>query len=186
VLDAFRVIRQGEDDRYKKFAKDKNRMLLWHGSRMTNFVGIISQGLRIAPPEAPVTGYMFGKGVYFADMVSKSANYCFTSQGNDVGYMLLCDVALGDMFNLFQADFYADQNSKNAHCLSTKGCGRAVPDPAGFETLDDGTVVPCGKQTTADADVQRQTTLQYNEFIVYDVSQIRARYLIKMKFNYNY
>ena len=26
-------------------------------------VGILSQGLRIAPPEAPVTGYMFGKGV---------------------------------------------------------------------------------------------------------------------------
>ena len=33
-------------------------MLLWHGSRLTNWVGIISQGLRIAPPEAPVTGYM--------------------------------------------------------------------------------------------------------------------------------
>ena len=30
--------------------------------RLTNFVGILSQGLRIAPPEAPVTGYMFGKG----------------------------------------------------------------------------------------------------------------------------
>ena len=41
------------------------------------WVGILSEGLRIAPPSAPVTGYMFGKGVYFADMVSKSANYCF-------------------------------------------------------------------------------------------------------------
>ena len=28
------------------------------GSRLTNFVGILSQGLRIAPPEAPVTGYI--------------------------------------------------------------------------------------------------------------------------------
>ena len=34
------------------------RKLLWHGSRLTNWVGILSQGLRIAPPEAPVTGYM--------------------------------------------------------------------------------------------------------------------------------
>jgi hypothetical protein len=25
-----------------------------HGSRLTNFAGILSQGLRIAPPEAPV------------------------------------------------------------------------------------------------------------------------------------
>ena len=55
------------------------------------------QGLRIAPPEAPVTGYMFGKGVYFADMVSKSANYCRTSSADNIGLMLLCEVALGDM-----------------------------------------------------------------------------------------
>ncbi len=34
------------------------RMLLWHGSRLSNWVGILSQGLRVAPPEAPVTGYM--------------------------------------------------------------------------------------------------------------------------------
>jgi hypothetical protein len=32
------------------------------GSRLTNFVGILSQGLRIAPPEAPKSGYRFGKG----------------------------------------------------------------------------------------------------------------------------
>lgn len=58
---------------------------------------IVPQGLRIAPPEAPSTGYMFGKGVYFADMVSKSANYCMTSPTNNTGLMLLCEVALGDM-----------------------------------------------------------------------------------------
>jgi poly [ADP-ribose] polymerase len=31
--------------------KDGERLLLWHGSRSTNFAGILSQGLRIAPPE---------------------------------------------------------------------------------------------------------------------------------------
>lgn len=51
-------------------------MLLWHGSRVSNFVGILSQGLRIAPPEAPVSGYLFGKGIYLADMAEKSINYC--------------------------------------------------------------------------------------------------------------
>lgn len=44
-----------------------------------------------------MTGYMFGKGIYFADMVSKSANYCSTSPGNPVGLLLLCEVALGNM-----------------------------------------------------------------------------------------
>lgn len=56
---------------------DGERLLLWHGSRTTNFAGILSQGLRIAPPEAPVNGYMFGKGVYFAD-VSSSVMFIWT------------------------------------------------------------------------------------------------------------
>ena len=60
-------------------------------------VSLSFQGLRIAPPEALVTGDMFGKGIYFADMVSKSANYCFTSPANSIGLMLLCEVALGNM-----------------------------------------------------------------------------------------
>ena len=55
----FLVQRDGEKDRYNR--KIGNDTLLWHGSRTTNFAGIIKNGLRIAPPEAPVTGYMFGK-----------------------------------------------------------------------------------------------------------------------------
>ena len=63
--DIFRVERDGEADRFaqSEYAKLKkhDRRLLWHGSRATNYGGILSQGLRIAPPEAPVTGYAFGK-----------------------------------------------------------------------------------------------------------------------------
>lgn len=62
VEEIFKVVRKGEDRRYKPFKKLHNRQLLWHGSRLTNYVGILSHGLKIAPPEAPVTGYMFGKG----------------------------------------------------------------------------------------------------------------------------
>jgi hypothetical protein len=28
-------------------------------------VGILAKGLRVAPPEAPTNGYMFGKGVRY-------------------------------------------------------------------------------------------------------------------------
>lgn len=55
----FRIERHGEKERFKA-NKQSDRRLLWHGSRATNFGGILSQGLRIAPPEAPVSGYMFG------------------------------------------------------------------------------------------------------------------------------
>lgn len=40
-------------------------------------------------------------------MVSKSANYCFTSKENPTGLILLCDVACGE----FNDKFYADYNA---------------------------------------------------------------------------
>lgn len=49
--------RDGERKRYRAFQDLHNRRLLWHGSRVTNFAGILSQGLRIAPPEAPVVKF---------------------------------------------------------------------------------------------------------------------------------
>ena len=69
--DIFRIERKGEAERFAKseFSKMKkhDRRLLWHGSRTTNYGGILSQGLRIAPPEAPVNGYAFGKVCVYLD-----------------------------------------------------------------------------------------------------------------------
>lgn len=73
-------------------------MFLWHGSRTSNFIGIISEGLRIAPPDAPSSGYMFGKGIYFSDIPSKAANYCHPKEENPEGLILLCEVALGSIY----------------------------------------------------------------------------------------
>jgi len=62
VSQIFRIERDGEFDRFDQaHKKPSNKRLLWHGSRCTNFGGILSQGLRIAPPEAPVSGY----GMYY-------------------------------------------------------------------------------------------------------------------------
>ena len=133
LVDLFEVSREGEDARFVGDAIS-NHQLLWHGSRTTNFAGILSQGLRIAPPEAPSTGYMFGKGVYFADMVSKSANYCFTSKNNATGCLLLCEVALGETNDLTQANYNASKLPKGKH--STKGIGSTAPDPSGSLTYD--------------------------------------------------
>jgi poly [ADP-ribose] polymerase len=177
IEDLFELDREGEKERYTKDIH--NKQLLWHGSRLTNYVGIISQGLRIAPPEAPVTGYMFGKGVYFADMVSKSANYCFTNPTNNTGLMILCEVALGNCNDKLQADYYAANLPPNKH--STKGLGKNIPDPSHTKTIDGDVLVPLGKQV--DAKVPN-TVLLYNEFIVYDIKQIKMKYLLRLKFNY--
>ncbi|XP_057363781.1 poly [ADP-ribose] polymerase 1 isoform X3 [Manis pentadactyla] len=177
VIDIFKIAREGESQRFKPFKQLHNRRLLWHGSRTTNFAGILSQGLRIAPPEAPVTGYMFGKGIYFADMVSKSANYCHTSQGDPVGLILLGEVALGNMYELKHAS-HISKLPKGKH--SVKGLGKTTPDPSASITVD-GAEVPLGTGISSGVS---DTCLLYNEYIVYDVAQVNLKYLLKLKFNF--
>lgn len=119
----FRISRESEADRFKEgliSGPPQDRRLLWHGSRCTNFGGILSQGLRIAPPEAPVNGYMFGKGVYLADMSSKSANYCVPHVSNDTALLLLCETELGNpMLTLTNASYDANEEAKRRGMLST-------------------------------------------------------------------
>lgn len=59
VIDVFKVKRKREDVRSRTYKTLDNHQMLWHGSRLTNFVSILSKGLRIAPKEAPSTGYMY-------------------------------------------------------------------------------------------------------------------------------
>lgn len=123
---------------------------------------------------------MFGKGVYFADMVSKSANYCFASNSNPTGLMLLCEVALGDMYERENAEYITKLPSGK---YSTKGVGRTAPDQKGSVFTQDGVEIPMGKCVDSG---RSRTALLYNEYIVYDVSQINIKYLFKVKFNFKY
>ena len=65
ITDLFAVEREGETKAFEDggFGTDPNRQLLWHGSRICNWAGILCNGLRIAPKEAVASGYMFGKGL---------------------------------------------------------------------------------------------------------------------------
>ncbi|CAI5716367.1 unnamed protein product [Peronospora destructor] len=134
-----------------------NHKLLWHGSRLSNFVGILSQGLRIAPPEAPSNGYLFGKGAV----------------------LLLADVALGTPYQVPTREFLDYKMVKDQHgCDSTHGLGRMAPAENEFETLPDGVVVPAGTLKPVDG----HQHLLYNEFIVYRREQVQLRYLVALDF----
>ncbi|XP_031628011.1 poly [ADP-ribose] polymerase-like isoform X2 [Contarinia nasturtii] len=174
VLDVFKLRRKREDVRSRAYKKIEHQ-LLWHGSRLTNFVSILSKGLRIAPKEAPATGYMFGKGIYFADMISKSANYCHPSRENNIGIALLCDVAIGTTHN----PRYAGNVEKlpNECEQSVKGCGEIYPSE--FGTID-GIKVATGGLRKAEF----QTSLKYNEYVVYDIAQAKMKYLVKLKYHF--
>lgn len=99
-----------------------------HGSRATNYGGILGQGLRIAPPEAPVNGYMFDKGIYLADMSSKSANYCCPYNSGGQALLLLCEAELGNpMQVLTDSSYNAATTAAQQGMISTWGQGLVAP-----------------------------------------------------------
>eukprot|EP01133_Synstelium_polycarpum_P000362 gene362-420_t len=173
VEDIFTVAREGEHERFKPWEQNDNKLLLWHGSRLTNWVGIISQGLRIAPPSAPTTGYRFGKGIYFADCISKSASYCFTTKDSPTALMILCEVSLGKM-NELKKDQYMEKAPAGTH--STKALGNAAPDQKENKKIHTDITIPMGKMKPTGL----KTACTHNEFIVYDIAQVRIRYILKV------
>jgi len=113
IEDMFSIEREGEAERFQKDIG--NRLFLWHGSRLSNFVGILSQGLRIAPPEAPVSGYRLGKGIYLADMISKSTPYCYASSSGGTFCIMVCEAACGTFNEKYHDDFYASNLPPGTH-----------------------------------------------------------------------
>ncbi|CAI5705016.1 unnamed protein product [Peronospora farinosa] len=164
------------------FQSIDNHKLLWHGSRLSNVIGILSKGLRVAPPEAPNNGYMFGKGIYFADSVSKSANYCWTTPQNPKGILILAEVALGTLYEAREAEDLTYTTLKiTKGCDSTLGVGRMAAPEENYETMKDGVVVPIGEFVSSECN----GSLLYNEFIVYREEQVKLRYLVSLNFLYD-
>lgn len=80
------VERKNERDNIQKWDEYGNKMLLWHGTKKENLVGIMQTGFRISPPSAASSGSMFGEGVYFADQFQKSYQYTNSYIGNRYYY----------------------------------------------------------------------------------------------------
>lgn len=105
-----------------------------------------------------------------------------------VGFLLLSEVALGDMYELKKATVsfyfkfflciacrdvshyfsmqYVTKPPKGKH--STKGLGKTVPLESEYVQWKD-VVVPCGKPVSCNI---RGSELLYNEYIVYDTAQV--------------
>ncbi|KAH9624185.1 hypothetical protein KSS87_000551 [Heliosperma pusillum] len=188
IVQIFRVSKEGENERLKKYSHVKNRMMLWHGSRLTNWLSILSQGLRIAPKEVPLSGASFGRGIYFADMFDKSAMYCnprsATGTWNSssvanagTAILLLCEVVLGEMRELqghhsFQAHEFAGGN------LSVKAIGTTAPSE--YKVLEEGVIFPTGKAVTTSKSGARS----HNEYVVYSEDRVRMRYVVQVNYNH--
>ncbi|KAI9257420.1 ankyrin repeat-containing domain protein [Sporodiniella umbellata] len=180
LLNVFSVQREEEKSRFKPYENSPNRALLWHGSRIGNFMGILKQGLRGAPQIANNNGALLGTGVYFADCFSKSLGYSQNGYSSPSPYsiMLLCEVALGEM-EVFKDKDEIDPSKYN----SVQAIGMNIPNP--LNTLFDakGTKLmfgPCIDNPPREPE-KFLARLNYNEYMVHDESRVKIRYLLIVK-----
>jgi poly [ADP-ribose] polymerase len=191
VRDIFRIERNGETDRFKRYdanIPDRNRRLLWYGSRSINFAGLLSQGLRLPPPEAPVSGYRWGKGIYLNDISKPAIDNCIAFMSNNTCLLLLCEVELGKpLLELTANDYDAqkphydtEKHARDSNCISTLIVGQIVPagwrDAACVHSTLEGVSMPDGTSSTKQSEMPPHQS--YNKYVVYDVAQIRLRYLV--------
>ena len=157
----------------------KNVKLLWLGIDISNFVNIFKNGISLPPAEAPIFSYMFGKGIYFSDVAIKS--FYNSHPQNNIGLMLLCEVDLGNIEERLKADIKLPQTlmeGKN----SVKVIGMNYPDEKDSYFDNNGVEIPYG-DIIINKDEDKKTYFGFNEYIVYNLDQIKIRYITKVQFD---
>lgn len=119
-------------------------------------------------------------------MSSKSANYCCSHSSGGTGLLLLCEAELGDpSLKLVNADYNAGDRAKAEKRLSTWGVGQTAPqawkDAGSVHPSLQGIKMPDVKSGKPGPTNEAGAYLMYNEYIVYDVAQIKLRYLFRVQ-----
>lgn len=184
LLDIYKIARSNEKEKHLakigEFGGGVNRQLLWHGTRLTNYISILKGGLLLRPDVIPgtyITGKMFGYGIYAANSFSKSFNYTGADRQHPVACLFLGEFALGNCLKKTQADSgLSGAAVKKAGCHSTWGQGQYTP--SSYSMMKDGVLIPSGKLEKSGV---TGAALQYDEFIVYDQDQFHLRYIVAVK-----
>ncbi|TDH71589.1 hypothetical protein CCR75_005239 [Bremia lactucae] len=184
LLAVFRVKKPEQEAHFAMFRNLSNRRILWHGSHLDNWLGILSEGLRIAPPEVTSNGRTFGKGLYFTDKVTKAQAYCHTRPTNSQNQCVLAlsEVALGKSKEMVNSDdrakIYvhtrAGGHAKENCNYSCHGLGSCRPDTAGEFVDFHGTIWPVGKCVHP----EERTDMHHSEYIIYNPHQTRMRFVV--------
>lgn len=182
IVNIFRVERSDTDD--SNFNAVKNHMLLVHGSPLTNIAGILKDGLRIPMTDNQISnGIILGKGIYFADSISKSFNYCNAYKTDNTGFVFLCEVALGE--NIEDCPTMVDHHDivMAPEFTARKGLGKNILSSELY-TSDDGFLrnvkIPRGPFVVR-TNYNINSTFLHDEYVVFDVDRYRFRYIIQLK-----
>jgi len=139
-------------------------------------VAILSGGLRIMPH----SGGRVGKGIYFASENHKSASYVRCS--GDTGIMFLSEVVIGKQHSIVEDDTSLVQAPNGYDSIIARGHTEPDPDEDTVIKIDGkDIIVPQGKPIKMPE--YQNSSFSESEYLVYDESRNRIRFLCKLKFD---
>ncbi len=174
LIDAFRLDRHGERDRFKAHDDIAERKLLWHGTNVAVVAAIVGSGLRIMPH----SGGRVGRGIYLASENGKSVGYVGWS-GN-TGVMFLAEAALGKEHTITRDNSSLKSAPKGYDCIVARG--HTEPDPAHdieWEFEGKKVIVPQGKPIKQSK--FSKSSFTQSEYLLYKESQVRLRYVLRVQ-----
>lgn len=127
VRDIYEIDKPSEKLRFMPFERKlHNKCLLWQGFRKQAAAAVLRNGIRLPHPDSAQAGYMFGKGIYLTDCFSKAllASSAVRPESGTASlvYVVLAEVALGDMHKAFQPHQF--KRSAPNYCHSVYGVGQ--------------------------------------------------------------
>lgn len=147
---AFRVNNLKTDKEFKDYCKKTGAKThyYYHGSKNANYMGIISEGLKLHS-NAPITGKMFGYGLYFAPRAKKSIGYTslrgsyWAGGHSHQAYLAVYKVAYKNERNVQKWD--SSMSSLNTHSIRPYD---ALYAHAGADLLNDEIIIYGEQQST--------------------------------------
>ncbi len=173
LVDAFRVDRKGERERFCCHDTVAERKLLWHGTNVAVVAAILGSGLRIMPH----SGGRVGRGIYLASENGKSVFYVGWS--GTTGVMFLAEAALGKEHTITRDNSGLKAAPKGCDCVVARG--HTEPDPKHDVEWDfEGrkVIIPQGKPVKQPK--FSKSSFSQSEYLVYRESQVRLRYVLRV------
>jgi len=155
---------------------NEKRILLFHGTKTQNMLGILSKGLLIAPVESTSSGSRFGSGIYLSDNFEKSLGYC---SGGKKTYILIVDTYLDKVFKI-------NKNNKfsNVKDLKAKGYNCLINDATKHISFDDRIYFNNG-MTIPTKFIKEEDQFQHSdndsEYVIYDRKLLNIKYIIELQ-----
>ena len=159
---------------------NEKRILLFHGTKTQNMLGILSKGLLIAPIESSSSGSRFGSGIYLSDNFQKCLSYC---SGGKKTYILIVDTYLDKVFKISKNNKFT-----NLKDLKAKGYNCLINDATNHISFEDriyfnnGMTIPTKFTVEEKEDgISFQNSDYDSEYVIYDQKLVNIKYIVELQ-----